>query len=78
MRVTAADAANDLGRLLGRYKVGATVAVHAFRRDELKQFKVKLQSDDVPAWSLKLAEVESKAKTKSVKKSTLTRPSAAK
>ncbi len=78
LRVTAADAANDLGRLLGRYKVGATVAVHAFRRDELKQFKVKLQSDDVPAWSLKLAEVESKAKTKSVKKSTLTRPSAAK
>lgn len=38
--------------LLSRYKVGETVQVHAFRRDELLSFDVVLQGDRVPAVTL--------------------------
>jgi predicted metalloprotease with PDZ domain len=34
--------ASNLDRLLARYQAGDTVSVHAFRRDELHQFKVRL------------------------------------
>lgn len=33
----------DLDKALARHKVGDSVKVHAFRRDELLSFKVKLQ-----------------------------------
>ena len=54
LRVTAADVSNDLSRLLSRYKVGATLDIYAFRRDELRQFKLKLQADDVPHWAFEV------------------------
>jgi predicted metalloprotease with PDZ domain len=50
LRVTASPP--NLDALLSRYKVGETVAVHAFRRDELMRFDVQLQGDRVPAISL--------------------------
>ncbi len=56
LRVTAADAANDLAKLLGRYQPGASVVLHVFRRDELMQFTVCLQPDDAPLWSLQAKE----------------------
>jgi predicted metalloprotease with PDZ domain len=43
---------SNLDALLARYKVGDTVAVHAFRRDELMTFSVKLQGDRVPGITL--------------------------
>ncbi|MBV8664861.1 MAG: M61 family metallopeptidase [Burkholderiaceae bacterium] len=48
LRVTA----SNLDTLLGRYRVGDTVAVHAFRRDELMEFGVKLLADDAPQMAL--------------------------
>ncbi|AVR99383.1 M61 family metallopeptidase [Pseudoduganella armeniaca] len=39
---------SNLDGLLGRYRVGDTVQVHAFRRDELMTFAVQLQGDRVP------------------------------
>ena len=45
----------NLDTLLSRYQVGATVEVHAFRRDELHTFSVRLQGDRVPAVTLALA-----------------------
>lgn len=53
LRVTAKDAQTNLGRLLDRYEVGDAVLIHAFRRDELMQFNVRLQSDDVPQWDIR-------------------------
>lgn len=50
LRVTANPP--NLDALLARYKVGETVAVHAFRRDELMTFDVRLQGDRVPGISL--------------------------
>lgn len=44
LRVTA----SNLDTLLQRYRVGDTVTVHAFRRDELMQFAVALQPDVAP------------------------------
>ena len=44
VRVTAANLEN----VLGRYRVGDRVAVHAFRRDELMQFELTLRADDAP------------------------------
>jgi predicted metalloprotease with PDZ domain len=44
----------SLESLLSRYAVGATVEVHAFRRDELRTFSVTLQGDRVPGITLKL------------------------
>jgi predicted metalloprotease with PDZ domain len=52
LRVTVNDVRTNLSRLLDRYEVGKKVMVHAFRRDELMQFTVILQSDDTPAWAL--------------------------
>ncbi|WEF32734.1 M61 family metallopeptidase [Pseudoduganella chitinolytica] len=43
---------SNLEGLLGRYKVGDTVQVHAFRRDELMTFAVQLQGDRVPGITL--------------------------
>ncbi|MBI3285359.1 MAG: M61 family metallopeptidase [Burkholderiales bacterium] len=56
LRVTAADAADNLGVALGRYRVGESVEIHAFRRDELLTVQAKLQADDMPAASLKADE----------------------
>jgi len=39
---------SNVDGLLSRYKVGETVQVHAFRRDELMAFNVVLQGDRVP------------------------------
>lgn len=54
LRLTAADAADSLATALGRYRVGETVQIHAFRRDELLTVQAKLQGDDVPALSLSI------------------------
>jgi predicted metalloprotease with PDZ domain len=56
LRITAADAADGLAGALARYRVGETVLIHAFRRDELLTIEAKLQADDVPAFSLSLLE----------------------
>jgi predicted metalloprotease with PDZ domain len=47
--------------LLGRYAVGAKVAIHAFRRDELMTFSVELQGDRVPGVNLTLLPAPKKA-----------------
>jgi predicted metalloprotease with PDZ domain len=65
LRVTAADVATDLSKLLGRYSVNSKVEVHVFRRDELMKFTVCLQSDDVPMWSLQLKEAKKEGGVKS-------------
>ncbi|MBA5639875.1 M61 family metallopeptidase [Duganella sp. LX20W] len=44
----------NLDGLLARYAVGATVEVHAFRRDELMAFQVTLQGDRAPGITLTL------------------------
>jgi predicted metalloprotease with PDZ domain len=43
---------SNLDALLSRYRVGDTVTVHAFRRDELMTFQVTLQGDRVPVITL--------------------------
>ncbi|WP_332879273.1 M61 family metallopeptidase [Massilia sp. S19_KUP03_FR1] len=43
---------SNLDTLLSRYRVGDTVQVHAFRRDELMTFEVALQGDRVAAITL--------------------------
>jgi predicted metalloprotease with PDZ domain len=48
LRVTAAN----LDGLLGRYRVGDAVTLHAFRRDELHRFDVALSADAAPQLSL--------------------------
>jgi predicted metalloprotease with PDZ domain len=50
LRVTGAPA--NVDSLLSRYKVGDTVQVHAFRRDELMTFNVKLQGERIPGITL--------------------------
>ena len=60
----------NLDTLLGRYRVGDSVEVHAFRRDELLTFSVALQGERVPAITLDVLPSNKKSKTK------LTRPSA--
>lgn len=55
LRVTGSDVQGNLSKLLGRYKVGAQIEVHAFRRDELMTFRVRLQSDDVPNMAFQLS-----------------------
>lgn len=45
---------SNLDALLARYRVGASVKIHAFRRDELMTFKVRLQGDRAPAMTLTL------------------------
>jgi len=54
LRVNGAPASVD--GLLARYKVGETVDVHAFRRDELMHFRVKLLGDRVPGITLTLTD----------------------
>jgi predicted metalloprotease with PDZ domain len=48
LRVTA----NNLDALLARYRIGDTVTLHAFRRDELMAFAVKLLAEDTPQVAL--------------------------
>jgi predicted metalloprotease with PDZ domain len=43
----------NLDKLLERYRPGERVRVHAFRRDELMEFAVKLADDDAPKLELK-------------------------
>ena len=50
-----------LDTMLARYKVGDTVAVHAFRRDELMTFQVTLQGDRVPHITLSLIDDRKKS-----------------
>ena len=57
LRVTA----TNLDTLLSRYGVGSEVEVHAFRRDELMSFRLRLQGDRVPNVALALAPVGKKA-----------------
>ena len=52
LRVTA----TNLDGLLGRYRVGQAIGVHAFRRDELMIFNAALAASDVPAVNLKSAD----------------------
>ncbi len=59
LRVGAAPASLD--GMLARYKVGDTVTVHAFRRDELMQFQVKLLGERVPVVTLSLADDRKKS-----------------
>ena len=47
-----AGAPSNLDALLSRYRVGDTVHVHAFRRDELMEFDVQLQGDRVASITL--------------------------
>lgn len=68
LRVTAADAVNGLSNLLAAYRVGDTVQLHAFRRDELLSVNLKLQADDTPNFNLTVL-------ANSKKKSLLARPS---
>jgi predicted metalloprotease with PDZ domain len=44
--------ASNLDALLARYSIGDVIHVHAFRRDELMQFEVCLQSDTAPQLTL--------------------------
>jgi predicted metalloprotease with PDZ domain len=48
LRVTA----TNLESLLARYRVGESVKLHAFRRDELMTFVVKLAANDAPQMML--------------------------
>ena len=48
LRVTA----GNLDTLMSRYGVNDTVMVHAFRRDELMTFAVKLKADEAPQVTL--------------------------
>ncbi|GGX23368.1 M61 family metallopeptidase [Undibacterium macrobrachii] len=55
LRVTAADVGNSLANLLTAYRIGETVQIHAFRRDELLTVDLKLQADDAPMLAISLA-----------------------
>ncbi|SFV15818.1 M61 family metallopeptidase [Pseudoduganella namucuonensis] len=57
LRVTPAN----LDALLGRYAVGASVEIHAFRRDELQTFRARLQGERVPGVTLALDEAGKKS-----------------
>lgn len=52
LRITA----SNLSDLLRRYRVGDRVVVHAFRRDELMTFEVKLAEDAAPGLALTVQE----------------------
>ena len=54
LRVTASDVDNSLSNALAPYRIGDTIRVHAFRRDELMECDVKLQADDVLSFGFKL------------------------
>lgn len=74
IRVTAVDTQTNLSRLLMRYEVGSDVAMHAFRRDELMTFRVRLQADDAPMWAFELAADQSGGVGRGKKVKTLPRP----
>jgi predicted metalloprotease with PDZ domain len=59
LRVTGSPA--NLDALLSRYRVGDTVGVHAFRRDELMTFEVELGGDCVPGITLEVSAPGKKA-----------------
>ncbi|WP_353155754.1 PDZ domain-containing protein [Herminiimonas fonticola] len=44
--------ANNLDVLLGRYRIGDKIGIHAFRRDELLMFTATVAAPDAPAVSL--------------------------
>ncbi|MBV8633155.1 MAG: M61 family metallopeptidase [Burkholderiaceae bacterium] len=48
LRVTA----SNLDKLLERYRIGDSVTLHAFRRDELLSFSAELTADDMPKWEM--------------------------
>lgn len=73
LRVTATDAADNLAASLSPYSIGEVVKVHAFRRDELLVFNVKLQSDRAPMIQLRLADIAT-----SQRRALLSRPTAQK
>lgn len=54
---------SNLDALFARYRVGDTVTVHAFRRDELMAFDVVLQGDRVPCIQIAAAPGARKAPT---------------
>ena len=56
LRATGTGASVDA--LLARYKVGDTVTVHAFRRDELMTFEVQLQGERVPSVTLTVTDAK--------------------
>ena len=60
LRIGGAPTALD--GLLGRYQVGQTVEVHAFRRDELMRFQVVLQGDRAAGITLEVADEGKKSK----------------
>ena len=60
LRVTA----TNLDALLGRYQPGATVEVHAFRRDELRLARVKLDPPEVTRYKLLAGEEKRGAPTR--------------
>jgi predicted metalloprotease with PDZ domain len=57
---------SNVDTLLGRYRVGDQVTVHAFRRDELMSFNVTLQGDRVPG--ITLAQAVAGKKTTTIKR----------
>ena len=71
LRVSGAD---TVSKLLSSYRVGTQIVVHAFRRDELMSFNLRLQSDDTPMWAFQLIKENKGAK----KGSFLTRPTSTK
>ena len=71
LRVSGAD---TVSKLLSSYRVGTQIVVHAFRRDELMSFNLRLQSDDTPMWAFQLIKENRGAK----KGSFLTRPTSTK
>jgi predicted metalloprotease with PDZ domain len=74
LRVSMTNAGSSLETLLGRYQVGDTVTIHAFRRDELMSFTATLLGDAAPAVTLALAAGSKKAASAPM----LRRPSAGK
>ncbi|QYF94628.1 PDZ domain-containing protein [Massilia sp. PAMC28688] len=64
LRVPAAG----LDGMLARYRVGDTVQVHAFRRDELHTFQVTLMGDRVPQVTLTVADERSNSGRPSARK----------
>jgi predicted metalloprotease with PDZ domain len=52
LRVTTENSATGLDKLLERYSPGTLVTVHAFRRDELMTFEVRLDGENAPQFAL--------------------------
>jgi predicted metalloprotease with PDZ domain len=53
---------SNLDTLLGRYRVGDAIEIHAFRRDELMTFNVNLLGDRVPGIALEVTASDKKLK----------------